>query len=71
MQFKSNVFPPSQGFLRNIFTKNENTSKTTNKTSVTDKLGLTQLQNRLENLNLSEKQKGSEETILTSNGQNN
>ena len=44
--------------------------KTTNQTSVTNKLGLTELQNRLENLNLSEKRKGSDETILTSNGQN-
>ena len=69
-QLRNSVFPPSQGFLRNIFTKRENASKITTKTSVTDKLGLTDLQQKLENLDISGKRKGSDETILTSNGQN-
>ena len=70
MNLRGNIFPLRQGFLRNIFAKHDNTSRISNQNSLTDNLGLTELQTKLEQLDKSEKREGSEETILTSNGQN-
>ena len=61
-----NVFDNSHGFLCNIFPKNTPTFETK---STIDTLGMNELNTALDNLKISdEKNKNSEEIILTSNG---
>ena len=70
MNLQANIFPSKQNFLQNIFAKQDNASKITNQNNITDNLGITEVRKKLEKLEISEKRKESEETILTSNGQN-